>query len=462
MIKRTTIGHWLAWLASARLFWVLVVLNLLITLGVAIATFHTIGGDQYTYLGYADGLLHGRYSYWYFLPDYIPDTFRNPGYPLFLAALKTIGLGEAGIRIVQLVLYLITILLLLKILTRCEAVQSWLVRNLFLILLLPNIQLAYFATTIFPEVLVSFLVAVYGTAALLLPINTWKRTVSLALLAGLIFQTRPVFILFPFIQVVLDFWQTRNRAIFSWAQAIALFGIFGATMLPYSLWNYQHNGVLKPTPLEGGAGVIQAGFWALRMPGYHEHRYWGNQMGEEIISFVDSAAIPGYIAAFNREWDIIDAQCKPLLTAADKHYLPIMRRTSFLFPTYSASYTRRREQLLMQANIADIRREPGYYLKTRLYTLVRLWVTGIQLNAWRAADAPVAKLKVLYPAVVSAITFLLAIITGSWGLWQRKFLNLPPAWWLAIGLVVYFGVMHLPFAIQARYTVPVRPWLLMM
>ncbi|TGE23216.1 hypothetical protein [Hymenobacter metallicola] len=456
-------GRWLAWLAGARLFWALVALNFLVTIAVAVATFHTISGDHYTYLGYADGLLQGRYTYWYFLPEYVPDTFRNPGYPLFLLLVKALGGGEIAARVVQVVLYLLTLGIVVKLAARCEPdSRSWLVRNLFLVLLLPNIQLAYFAAVIFPEVLVAFLIATYAYVALSWPVGAWKRTIALALLAGLIFQTRPIFILFPGLQLVLDFWQTWRKAAFSWLQAAALLVIFGATMLPYALWNYRHHGVLKPTSLEGGAGVMQIGFWALRMPGYHETRYWGNQMGDEIISFVEPTAVPGYIAAFNQEWDSIDAQCAPLLTERDKRYLPQMKdNQQNLFPTYNSAYTQQREKLLMKANLANIRREPGYYLKTRLYTLIRLWVTGVQMNAWREATTPFAKLKVVYPALVSAATFVLALGSIGWVLVRRRVVNGTFIWWLSLALVVYFGLVHLPFAIQARYTVPVRPWLLL-
>ncbi|RZK61559.1 MAG: hypothetical protein EOO59_04755 [Hymenobacter sp.] len=453
---------WVSWLAGRRLFWLLLGLNGLATLAVAASAFPVASGDHYTYLGYADGLLHGRYSYWYFYPDYIPDTFRNPGYPLFLGLLKGLGLGEAGIRVVQVGLYAATIGLVLQLARRSEAPGSWLVRNLFLVLLLPNVQLAYFSALIFPEGPVGFLLAAYAVVALTWPVGSWRRTVGLALLAGLVFQCRPVFILFPLGQVALDFWLTRPRRAFAWGQAATFLLLYGATMLPYAAWNYRHHGVFKPTSLEGGAGVMQVGFWALRMPGYHETRYWGNQMGDEVVRFADSAQVPGYIAAFNHEWDIIDAQCRPLLTARDRHYLPLMRRDhGLLFPTYSTAYTQRREQLLMQANLADIRREPGYYLQTRLYTLVRLWVTGVQVNAWRAATTPVARLKVLYPALVSGLTFLVALLGIAWALVRSRWLRAQPTWWLALALVAYFGLVHLPFAIQARYTVPVRPWLLL-
>lgn len=454
-------GRWRVRLASARLFWVLVGLNVITTGLVASASFHTIGGDHYTYLGYAEGLLHGRYSYWYFLPDYVPDTFRNPGYPLFLFLLKRLGAGEAGIRLVQVGLYAATMGLVLRLAARYEALQSWLVRNVFLLLLLPNVQLAYFATLIFPEVLVAFLLVVYGTVALTWPVGAWRRTLALAVLAGLIFQTRPIFILFPLVQLGLDLGLARPRGARAGVQVVALLALFGATMLPYALWNYRHHGMFKPTSLEGGAGVMQIGFWALRMPGYLEHRYWGNRMGEELVTFVPPAEVPRSIAAFNHEWDVIDAQCQPLLTVRNRRDLLLMHQNGNLFPTYSTAYTLRREHLLMQANLADIRREPGYYLLTRLYTLVRLWVTGVQLNIWHAATTPLAQVRVLYPMAVSGLTFLLALASLAWTAWRRRSVGWP-AWGFSLALLAYFGVVHLPFAIQARYTVPVRPWLLLL
>ena len=466
-----TPGRWLAWLASARLFWVLLALNVLATLAVTVVGLHSVTpDDRATWMGLAEGLQHGRYSFLYFLPNYAPDTFRNPGYPIFLFGLKELGASEQTILLVQVGLYLATVALLLHLAARCEkAKPSWLVRNVFLLLLLPNIQLAYLATYIYPEVLGAFLLAAYGTVALTWSRSSWRRAVVLALLAGFIFQVRPTFILFPLLQIALDFWQTKPKSTFAWGKAVLFLGLYGATMLPYTLWNYRHHGVLKPTSLEGGAGVMQIGFWALRMPGYQEHRYWGNTMGDEIISFTDTTAVPGHIAAFNREWDAIDAQTKPLLTAQDQRMLAVLRDSVALrgpayvgiYPAYNSAYVLRREQLLMQANLADIRREPGYYLKTRLYTLVRLWVTGVQRPTWRAATTPVAKLKALYPTLISGATFLLALLALGWVLLRRRQVLASSTWQLALALVVYFGLIHLPFAIQARYTVPVRPWLLL-
>lgn len=460
--------HRLAGLGSARLFWVLLGLHAVLILGLAVLMHKAITpDDRYTYLGLAEGMQHGRYSFWYFLPDYIPDTFRNPGYPVFLYLLELVGIGELGTYLVQAALYIALLAMLLRLMSHLEAKneQSWLVRNLFLLLLIPNVHLLYVCFYIYPEMLHAFFLAAFGVTALTLPVGSWWRAVALGLLGGLVFQVRPVFVLLPLGLLALDYWRTRRTGAFSWAQAVTLLVVFGATMLPYAAWNHRHHGVWKVTSLEGGAGVMQIGFWALRMPGYTEQRYWGNVMGDEVISFADPAAIPGYVAAFNHEWDIVEAQCRPLLTPRDLHNLALMRQNSWsgTYPTYNSAYTLRREQELMKANLANIRREPGYYLKTRLYTLVRLWITGVQRPAWRAATSPVAKLKVLLPTLISGITFALGLLGVGWGLLhQRQLRQVAAAWWLALLIVVYYSVVHLPFAIQARYTLPARPWLLLL
>ena len=43
------------------------------------------------------------------------------------------------------------------------------------------------------------------------------------------------------------------------------------------MWNKINHGIFKITPIEGGAGVANFGFWQLKLPnGYTEKFYWGN------------------------------------------------------------------------------------------------------------------------------------------------------------------------------------------
>lgn len=442
------------WLNHRRPFLILLALNVLVSVVVFFAFHGKKSGDQDTYLGYAEGLAHGRYSYWYFLPDYLPDTFRNAGYPVFLFLVRSVTKSILVLALIQLALYFYAIWLALQTLSRLGGPANYQSRNLFLLLLLPNVQGPYFAAVVYPEILVMFLVMLYYHVVLTQSAGSWRRTVVLGLLAGVLVQVRPVFLFFPVLQIGFD-WLYERRA-FRAPLAAAFLLLFGGTLIPYGLWNYKHHGVFKVTSLEGGGGVMQIGFWALRMPSYREQHYWTNTMGDEIIQFVDPADVPGYIDAFNAEWAAINRECAPLQSHQDSVYGPMMRlRIPHLFPTYSSAYTRKREELLVKYTIDHIRDEPGYFLKTRLYTLVRLWVTGIQRRDWFAATSAVQRLKVVYPALVSGFTFLLALVCIPWALVRRRLWQVP-AFMLALGLVGYFGVLHLPFAIQARYTIPVR------
>lgn len=451
-MKQLVTGPW-QWLNSRRLFLALVVLNLLVTVAVFFGFRDAISGDHYTYLAYVKGLQHGRYSLWYNLPEYIPDTFRNPGYPLFLYVINLVTDNVYVVKVVQLLLYFVALWLILKVIARHES--AYFIRNLFLLLLLPNIQLAYFSAVVFPEILVGFLVTAYFYVSVSYPAS-WSRTIYLALLAGAVFQIRPVFLFFPLGHMALEF--LLQRRTFRWSQAATLLVVFFATMLPYGVWNYQRNGVFKVTSLEGGGGVMQLGYWAFRIPNYQEQRYWFNTAGDEVVQFVDAADVPANIRAFNAEWDSIDAQSAPMLSALDQKYVPMMktkRMTEFLFPTYSAAYTQKREKLLVHYTVRNILANPGYYLKTRLYTFVRLWVTGVQRRDWANATTLVSKVKVTYPAIVSGVTFLIALVVVPLALLRRRPLSYD--FYLALAIIAYFGLIHLPFAIQARYTIPVRP-----
>ena len=442
-------------LSAPRVLVVLLGLNVLVACLVCYGFRHEITGDHYTYLGYVEGLSRGRYSYWYFFPDYIPDTLRNPGYPVFLYALSLISKSVALIQLVQLALYLSAVWLVVRTLKRFapDPTNGRVAAAVFLLLLLPNVQMAYYAAVVFPEILTTFLVTAYFAVVVFTVPGNWSRAIALGLLTGALFQSRPVFLFFPLVQVGLE-WLLR-RGQFRVGVALLQLAVYGFTMVPYALWNQRHHGQFKITSLEGGAGVMQTGFWGFRMPGYKEMRTFGNTMGNEPIKFVEPAAVPGYIAQFNREWDEIDRQLLPHQTRQDSLYLTRMRHDyPLLIATRSAPLTKAREALMLRSTLQHIAAEPGYYLKTRIYTFFRLFITGVQLTELAKAHSPAALLKVLYPFLVSAFTFLLALVLVPLALWRRRVGGF--AFWLALLLTLYFGAIHVPFSIQARYTTPIR------
>lgn len=442
--------------ASLTLFRVVLALVVLCGVAVCYASSGQGGGDHHSYLSYVEGIKHGRYSCWWFYPDYVPDTLRNPGYPAFLYLLSFISPSVSLIQVVQVFLYVGAVGLLLYAIRRqyADGQGSYLlIANLFLLLLLPNLNIAHYASQVIPEVLNTFLIAAYFTLVVFWAPGSWRRAVVLALIGGAAFQTRPVFLFLPVIQLGLE-WLLR-RPQFRIGPALVQLLLFGLTMIPYGLWNQRNHGQFRITSLEGGAGIMQLGFWSFRMPGYFEHRNFGNIMGNEAVRFVDDAEVPAYIAAYEREWDGIDRELRPYYTRLDSLYLDSMRtHQPFMIMTRSSRLTAKREELMVQRTLQHIREEPGYYFKTRIFTFFRLYITGVQLDDWAKAKGPVGHLKVLYPFLVSATTFLLALILIPLALWRRRVGGF--AFWFALLITAYFGAIHVPFAIQARYTTPVR------
>lgn len=441
-------------LASTKLYRTLLVLNGLVTLAVFIAFRHATGGDADTYTTLADGLLHGRYSLWWWLPVDIPDTFRNPGYPLFLSAFRSVTTSVLPVQLVQLGMYALSIALSLRTITALGG--GMVARNCFLMLLLPSINIAYYITAVFPEVITMFLISAFVYTEVSAPPTT-RRVMMLALLAGLAFQMRSPILFFPLLWVAAR-WALERKS-FPRRHAFVMLAVFGATLLPYALWNKHHHGVLRPTPLEGGGGVLHMGWWSGKIPGHKEQWYWGNVTNDELLRLTPVAAVPQHVKAYDAEWTHILADLQPLLTATDSLMLDSFATHRTLFRTYNTAYTLAREKALTEATIAHALEEPGYTVALKAYTAVRLWVTGINMARLRAAS-PMGKLAELYPFVLTLGILVLAVALVPAAIAKDR--RLLRRWSPLLLWLIYFGAIHLPFAIQARYTIPVRLLLLVL
>ncbi|HEY0977716.1 MAG TPA: hypothetical protein VGE21_09615, partial [Flavobacteriales bacterium] len=163
-------------LSSLRLRNILLAANVL--MGVLVVyIFRTAHGDLGDYLPLADGILHGTYSMWYRLPVDIPDTFRNPGYPLFLALFRAIGPDLLWVQAAQVLLHALSVLLILRIVGRLGGLIA---QNIFLLLLLPSINVLYFSTGIYPETPTMFFACLFLWCDTGMR-NGWKRHVWMAL-----------------------------------------------------------------------------------------------------------------------------------------------------------------------------------------------------------------------------------------------------------------------------------------
>jgi hypothetical protein len=439
-----------ALLGSRRTYHLLLFLNLLVALAVMWAFRTDRGNDFRSYMGLAEGILHGTYSMWWMMDPPIPDTFRTPGYPLYLALVLKLFTDWKALKLIQAVLYVGAIHLSLRLIDRFDRQLS--ARNIFLLLLLPSINIPMYIGIVSPEV------PVMAAIALLLVYDPvwqrpgWGAAVAIGLLYGFIFQCRPVFLLLPIARVAIDHFIFRDRA--ALARSVVMLATFLASLVPYGIWNNRHHGQFSVTPLEGGGGVFHLGYWSGLIPGHQEMHYWANIVGDEMLLFVPRASVPENVAAFEKEWALVGSTLQPLLTAQDSAMLArIATGEQNAIQTYNVRYTRARERMLKDLALAHIRERPWYYIRFKAYSLVRLWVVGIPHTEFQQAGA-LTKAKMIFQFGLTLAFFLAALVAIPWAL-VRGLLSFRKTYPLLLW-VVYCTFIHLPFTIQTRYTVPVR------
>lgn len=438
----------LSWTEHKATIPALVVLNALAVVGMFIAYREPHGGDLFTYQALADGLLHGEYSMWWQLPADVPDTLRNPGYPLFLAAFRIFTKSLLPVQIVQTMMYCIAVLWTVKLIQRLGGSRSAVA--LFLLLLLPSINIAFYNTSLFAETLTLFLVTAFMHVATTGPLGL-GRAVVMGLLLGAAFQCRSPLLYLPFVWAAVVWWADRRRAV---VMPLALFLLtFIGTTVPYGLWNLRHHGVYSVTPIEGGAGVLHFGWWTGRIPGHTENWYWGNFASVEMVDFVPQEQVPVEVEAFNTEWRAIDSAVAPLMNTTDTLMLSARAQNPNLFKTFNSRYTLERERLLKEATLHNVKEKPGYTFLHSAYTAVRMWVTGVQMDKFRSGSMA-GKVAQLYPFVLTLVIFLLGLVLVPQALLREK--GLWKKWLTPLLLCAYFGLIHIPAHIQSRYTIPVR------
>lgn len=448
MLER--IGTWLSSPATTRwLAWA----NVVVTCALLWAARSVQGSDHLNYLALAEGIGHGEYSSWWWLPVDVPDTMRTPGYPLFLWALTSWTGSFWPLRLVQLLAY--GAAMRLVYLSIGHMGGGRLARNLFLLVLLPSVNIAWYVPHVGTETLAVLFMSAWLYVQVAWKDQGWRKPVVHALLLAGAFQCRPVILLFPVLWSAVRLWTDRDHA--TWRAVVLELGVFALLLVPYGLWNRAHHGVFSVTPLESGGGVMHIGWWSGKIPGRQESRYWGNATGEEMLRFTPPEQVPANWQAFQAEWDAIDRELAPLLTSTDSLMLRAHLDHPMLFRTYTTRYTLERERILKRTVWRHVLEEPGYTLAIKSYALARLYVTGVHMGQWRTWPLQ-GRLRLLYPFLLSLMIFVLAWVAVPWAMIRKglRFLHLAPL----LMPLIYFGLIHLPFTLQARYTIPVRALLL--
>jgi len=431
---------------------------------------HAPSPDQATYMGLANGLAHGVYSVWYGILDPAPiDLLRTHGYPVFLLLVGSISTRADLVFAAQAVLHLGTLLIILRLVGKGEHPVRR--QNMFLILMIPQVQVIYYVYQIFPETLMSFL----STWLVLVFAGTGgekQRCVLLAVVSALAFWVRPVILLFPLFVLLADLLFVGKGTRFARARfnssSLALFLILGP--LPFGLWNLQQHGVFKPVPLSGSAVNSNLGIWQLRLPGYGTMHYFQyNYFGREFIPLVNEKEAARYYEAYQEQWARIDAATQGAMTAQDKLNKPLMaEHINELYVTRSPQYTVALDQAIAKENRQMMVNEPFYYLATRLYAGLRLWVTNINFPMTKIVYEPKPGVQPIVgrPAgmkswIGSLAPFALTAVSFGIGLpWLVYQIIRDRRKWIErrymLYLVAYLWIIHIPMSIQSRYTIPVH------
>lgn len=439
------------WLGRRDVFLVLVALHVLVACSVLWAARGTVLSDSWSYLALAEGILNGRYSMWWELTEFYPDTFRAPGYPLFVAlVIKLFGSWKAALG-VQFVMYWLALYFALRTIRDIDPRRA--VRSLFLLLLLPLINVPFYIGQLYTEVPVLLALGIVVHWAVRPGRWSVATAVGAGLLLGFAFQCKPAFLLLPPAFVLAAWWFQRREADVRGLGLMLL--VFGATLVPFGAWNMRHHGVFRVTPLDGGGGYMHFSYWCGKFPGYTDRFSLGNFAGEEILRFTPVDSIPANIARYEREWAMINARTLPLLTAKDSVMLASHDRVSYpaVENTFNTDFVLAREKLLTERGLRLMWEDPWYTLAYKSYSAVRLWVIGIQPNELREATT-IGRLRMLYGTGTTALIFLLFIVLVPLAYWRRA-IDLRSTWPLLL-VVAYVGLVHVPFTIQSRYTVCVR------
>ena len=431
----------------------LLILNVLVSIVVFNISIKMGFGDEKAYLMQAKGLLNQNFSSWYFLDTYYPETHRTPGYPMLLAVCIKLFGSKYAVQLVQLLAWFASLYfssrIVLFMTNKCNLTLS-----LFLIFTALSIQLPYYSGLIAAESFTILFLAAY-LYLFIAKEKTKTNAIFLGILAALVFQMRPSFLLFPCILLIAS--SALNRGTLKYL-VIHLF-VFIILLLPFTLWNKTHHGVWKATSLEGGGGVAHMGYWQFKLPpNYKEKYYWGNNTFNDLTNpfVVSSTDAESYLTVFEKEWVEILNEIDGFESEADKKNLRMMKDSSLqIFPIHNSKYTIEREKLLWEKTLQNVLADPWYYIKTRLYVVCRVYFTGINADRLRAAQGFVENFKELYPFLVTFVFIFLGLLFSILHYLRIKGAD-TKGFNILLLVSIYYGVVHTAFAIQARYTVPVH------
>lgn len=427
--------------------------------------------DHQIYDSLASGLAVGRFSQWYFLDFYVPDALRSFGYPVFLLICKTIIDSDLFVRIIQLLMYFLSLFLAYKILVKLSN-NNDVAKIIFLGFTAINIQIPYYSGGIVAEMPCIFLSVLF----MFILINrelTFKYAIILGLIGGILFQMRPAFLLFPFLLIGYSLIFNFKKFNFFIIQAF----VFSLTLLPYGFWNLNNHGVFKVTPLEGAAEISYLSYWYYKLP--IDYANYGNDLRIDEILFelkmVGDFTNPFDYTNEEREKNkqIYENEClgiieelKPILNEEDLKKIETMRvgenrRKGGGYIQYPSKYFLAKQKILWALLIDKIKENPVYYFSTRIYGIGRIYFSGINITMYNYNTSLSSKLKLIVPFLITFSCIFLGLI-GSIFYFLVKRRKLSDSFILLLFFSLYQGSVHVLFLTHSRYTINIHFFVLIM
>ena len=138
-----------------------------------------------------------------------------------------------------------------------------------------------------------------------------------------------------------------------------------------------------------------------------------------------------------------------------------MKSDPTIFVTYPTAYVIEREKLLAQALLKNIKNDPVYFIKTRTYNFFRVFFTGINKSNFTSEASKFKKVQMITAfGITFTIIFCGFIYTSFFVL--KNWRNLSYEFFLIYIFIIYTAGVHMPFSVQARYSVPIHLCLLIL
>lgn len=448
---------------NPKWIWALQLLNALVAGAVFVSSSTAPFPDGGSYIQMAKGLLVGRFSSWYFFPEYIPETLRMVGYPFFLSVFLRFCDADFPVKFVQLGMHFAAIHVALRIIA--HRISGNIAQLIFLALAAINIQVPYYAGQIATETATGFFLILY-CYMMMVPPQTAINGALTGLLAAVVFQLRPGYLYLPFgvaIASIVFPGILKGRRTF----IVAKLAIFICLLIPYGLWNKKHHGVFKVTSLAGAASGPHMAYWSFLLPrDYDANFIWGKiTIPNELFMFslyrLSDSERARNAVLFEAEKEAIYSAVAPLESDAERKRIRLMERLHpDVFVLHNTAYTLAREKLQAQLLLRHVADNPGSYLVARTITFARLWFTGINLTRLKSATSIQGKFREILPCLITFpfifMGFIFATYCLVFGILDRR------EWAVPYLIAVYAASSHAAFPISARYTVPIHLLLLML